>query len=473
MSKIKKLIEVALPLDAINEASAKEKNIRFGHPSTLHLWWARRPLATARAVIFASLVDAPSSHPELFPTKEAQDKERKRLFGIIERLVQWKNINNKELFDEAYAEIKKYCGDEVPTLLDPFAGGGTIPAEAQRLGLKAIATDLNPVAVMINKATIEIPSEFTNMPPINPNDRSAMLGAEFDWHGAQGLAADVKYYGELLKQKAFDEIGHLYPKIKNPETGEDATVIAWIWARTLKCPNPACGCEMPLVKSFLLSSKKGKEVYLEPIVENNKVKFEVKHGNGNVHEGTVARTGATCVACGTNVPFSYIREEAKHGRMGKQLMAIVAEGANERLYFSANNEHEKAADVPKPNDIPSGELSGKARVNVSLYGFNEITDVFTNRQLTALTTFSNLIDDIRQQIIADGGSKEYSDAVSVYLTFGVSRMADIDNSLCRWESTKTQVRNLFTRQAIPMLWDFGENNVFNHAAGDYMTSALT
>ena len=255
MSKIKKLIEVALPLDAINAASAREKSIRHGHPSTLHLWWACRPLATARAVIFASLVDAPSSHPELFPTKEDQDRERKRLFGIIERLVQWKNINDKELFDEAYAEIKKYCGDEVPTLLDPFAGGGAIPLEAQRLGLKAVAADLNPVAVMINKAMIEIPPKFADMPPVNPKDRSAMLGAESDWHGARGLAADVRYYGELLKQKAFEKIGHLYPKVKNPETGEDATVIAWIWARTVKCPNPACGCEMPLTKSFWLSKK--------------------------------------------------------------------------------------------------------------------------------------------------------------------------------------------------------------------------
>ena len=466
MSKIKKLIEVALPLDAINAASAREKSIRHGHPSTLHLWWARRPLATARAVIFASLVDAPSSHPELFPTKEEQDKEQQRLFGIIERLVQWENINDKELFAEAYAEIKKYCGDEVPTLLDPFAGGGAIPLEAQRLGLKAVAADLNPVAVMINKAMIEIPPKFADMPPVNPKDREAMLGADADWHGARGLAADVRYYGELLKQKAFEKIGHLYPKVKNPETGEDATVIAWIWARTVKCPNPACGCDMPLVHSFWLSKKEGKEVYIEPFIEDGSVNYKVCHGKGNVHEGTVARTGAKCIVCGTSVPFSYVREEGKAGRINSQMLAIVAEGGKGRKYFNANNYHEQVAVVDKPVDYPDAPLPANSRdFKTPNYGLTNYADLFTNRQLLALTTFGDLIQEVRKQIIADGGNNEYSEAVSVYLAFTIDKICSYSTSLCGWHNTRDGVNNLFGRQAIPMIWDYAESNPFSNSSG--------
>ena len=405
MSKIKKLIEVALPLDAINAASAREKSIRHGHPSTLHLWWARRPLATARAVIFASLVDAPSSHPELFPTKEEQDRERKRLFGIIERLVQWKNINDKELFDEAYAEIKKYCGDEVPTLLDPFAGGGAIPLEAQRLGLKAVAADLNPVAVMINKAMIEIPPKFADMPPVNPKDRSAMLGAESDWHGARGLAADVRYYGELLKQKAFEKIGHLYPKVKNPETGEDATVIAWIWARTVKCPNPACGCEMPLTKSFWLSKKANKEVYIEPRIVSNKVYYEIKHDDKCIIEETIGDKGAKCISCGENIPLKFVRNESSNGRMNNALMAIVAEGKGKKQYFPPDNSEEiieniKVADI---DDIPIPEQALGFRVQN--YGIKSFGELYSNRQLLFLQTLVSLLNDIKETIEKESEKK--------------------------------------------------------------------
>lgn len=259
---VKKLIEVALPLEKINAESAREKSIRFGHPSTLHLWWARRPLAAARAVIWSSLVDDPSSHPELFPTEEEQNRERQRLFKILEDLVVWENSNNKDVLDAAKAEILKSTNNDPPALLDPFAGGGAIPLEAQRLGLEAHAHDLNPVAVMINKAMIEIPPKFADMPPVNPNAQvSAMRGA---WPRATGLAEDVRYYGEWMKQEAYKRIGHLYPKVKVPQEqgGGEATVIAWIWARTVKCPNPACGCEMPLASSFVLSKKKGKETWV-------------------------------------------------------------------------------------------------------------------------------------------------------------------------------------------------------------------
>ena len=256
----KKLIEVAIPLKEINAACAREKSIRHGHPSTLHLWWARRPLAAARAVIWASLVDDPSSHPEKFPTKEEQDKERDRLFGILKDLVVWENSNNKDVLDAARAEIEQSVGDDLPEFLDPFAGGGAIPLEAQRLGLKVHAHDLNPVAVMINKAMIEIPPAFADLPPVNPGPRTETLSDDMtDWSGSKGLACDVEYYGKWMRDEAFKRIGHLYPKVKvpNDQGGGEATVIAWIWARTVKCPNPACGCDMPLVNSFDLSKKKG------------------------------------------------------------------------------------------------------------------------------------------------------------------------------------------------------------------------
>lgn len=460
----KKLIEVAIPLDAINAASAREKSIRHGHPSTLHLWWARRPLATARAVLFASLVDDPSSHPEGFPTEEAQDAERQRLFRLLEKLVVWENSGDKALFSEAYEEIKKSTGGNPPPVFDPFAGGGTIPLEAQRLGLKAIAADLNPVAVMINKAMIEIPAKFQNQSPVNPAAKSLL---DDDWHGARGLADDVAYYGKLLKEKAFAKIGHLYPKVKIPETGQEATVIAWLWARTVKCPNPACACEMPLVKSFWLSKKAGKEAYLEPMVENGKIRFEVRHCKGKVREGTVTRTGATCIACGASVPLSYIRHEAKDGCMGAQLIAIVAESQGGRLYLAANEGQRKIADVPMPEEVPTGELHGKARANVGLYGFNETSDLFTNRQLVALTTFSDLLSDIREQVCTDGGTKEYSEAIATYLAFVVDKLADLGNSLNRWEPNAECPRQLFARHAIPMVWDFAEGNPFSNSSGSW------
>ena len=481
MSKIKKLIEVALPLDAINAASAREKSIRHGHPSTLHLWWARRPLATARAVIFASLVDAPSSHPELFPTKEEQDRERKRLFGIIERLVQWENINDKELFDEAYAEIKKYCGDEVPTLLDPFAGGGAIPLEAQRLGLKAVAADLNPVAVMINKAMIEIPPKFADMPPVNPKDRSAMLGAESDWHGARGLAADVRYYGELLKQKAFEKIGHLYPKVKNPETGEDATVIAWIWARTVKCPNPACGCDMPLVKSFVLSTKNGSEYYIEPQIMDNHIEYVVKKGKCKI-QGTIDRKGAKCLCCGEFLSFEGIRDISIEGGMKETLIGIVIEGENGRVYVSPNEEQSEIAVVERPLELRNIEMPEHALgFRVQNYGITTYGDLFSSRQLTMLDSLSKMLPTIGNIIREDckkflndddvslechgKGSRAYAEAIFIYLSFVIDKMADYNSSVCSWHSSKLQIRNTFGRQAISMVWDFAEANPFSNSSG--------
>ena len=356
----KKLIEVALPLEKINAESAREKSIRHGHPSTLHLWWARRPLAAARAVIWSSLVDDPSSHPEKFPTEEDQNKERQRLFKILEDLVIWKNSNNEDVLNAAKEEILKSTDNNPPALLDPFAGGGAIPLEAQRLGLEAHAHDLNPVAVTINKAMIEIPPRFAGKAPVNPDARvSAMSNS---WNGAQGLAEDVRYYGEWMKQEAFKRIGHLYPKVKVPheQGGGEAAVIAWIWARTVKCPNPACGCEMPLASSFVLSKKKGKEAWIEPQFdyEAKRITYKVQLGKGKIPEAPKTSRGANfkCIMCGEATMSEYIKSEALEGRMGATLMGIVAEGQHGRLYISPDENQIHAAQVCKPEDYPTGVI---------------------------------------------------------------------------------------------------------------------
>jgi len=476
----KKLIEVALPLEAINASSVREKSIRHGHPSTLHLWWARRPLAAARAVIFSSLVDDPSSHPELFPTEEAQEAERKRLFNLIEELVQWENSNNKEILGNAKVEILKYTDGNPPALLDPFAGGGAIPLEAQRLGLEAHASDLNPIAVMINKAMIEIPPKFAGKPPVNPESRCQLIN---DWKGTIGLAEDVRFYGEWMKKEAFKRIGHLYPKIKD-EQGVEHTVIAWIWARTVKCPNPVCGCEIPLASSFELSKKNGKEVYIHPIIENKKIRYEVKQGKNIVDPPKTARGKFKCICCDSPVDLNYIREESRAKRMNARMLAIVAESNSGRLYFSPNEEHNQAANIDKPEEYPSGALYGKARINVGVYGFEDFSELFTNRQLTALTTFGNLIAEAQKRVtedavtagmpnddtpLSEGGSGAfaYGQAVGVYLAFLVDKLADLCNSLNRWEPNAQCPRQLFARQAIPMIWDYAEGNPFSASSGSW------
>lgn len=481
----KKLIEVALPLEAINAESAREKSIRHGHPSTLHLWWARRPLATARAVIWSSLVDDPSSHPEKFPTEETQRQERERLFDILTRLVKWENSNDEEILAEAKAEILKSTDGNPPALLDPFAGGGAIPLEAQRLGLEAHAHDLNPVAVMINKAMIEIPPKFAGMRPVNLN-AGRQGSANAGWKGAAGLAEDVRYYGEWMKQEAYKRIGHLYPKVKVPKEqgGGEATVIAWIWARTVKCPNPACECEMPLVRSFVLSKKKGKEAYIKPNFIDGKFEYEVKNGKIK-EEGTVVRTGAHCLACGTSVPLEYVREEGQAQRIGAQMMAVVAEGNNGRIYLAPDSEQIHAAEVEEPDDVPISDLPEKAlSFRVQVYGMKQHRQLFTNRQLTALTTFSELVSEAQQKAEADAvaagmnndhialaeggiGARAYGEAVGVYLAFVIDKMADYHSSICSWHNSGEKIRNTFGRQAIPMAWDYAEANPMCDSSGSY------
>jgi putative DNA methylase len=493
MSK-RKLIEVALPLETINRESAREKSIRHGHPSTLHVWWARRPLAAARAVLFAQLVDDPSSHPDRFPTAHAQRAERERLHRIIERLVVWENVRDRELLAEAHAEILKSTDGNPPAIFDPFAGGGTIPIEAQRLGLEVHASDLNPVAVLINKALIEIPTRFARIGPVFPGLAISRFG---DWEGATGLAADVRAYGDWMRDEAQSRIGDFYPHA-TLEDGTKATVIAWIWARTVTCPNPACGIEMPLVRSWLLGKKKDKEVWIRPIIapdagqaSGKRVQFEIMRGRDGApsgdKEGTVGRNGATCVACGSSVELSYVREMSREVGLGAQLIAIAAEGNRRREYLPPNDEHRLAAEVKPPDSAPDASLPAEALgFRVQNYGLTRWADLFTNRQLLALTTFSDLVMEARAKVLRDAvvaglppgdrleaggrGAEAYADAIVTYLGAALSRTLNKLTSLCSWDnSPKTElVRGLFARQAISMCWDYAEANVFGTSSGNYL-----
>lgn len=519
----KKLIEVALPLEAINKAAAREKSIRHGHPSTLHLWWARRPLAAARAVIFAQMVDDPSSLPDLFPTEKKQEKERQRLFRIIEELVQWENTTNEVVLEKARAEIwqswRRACADnadhprakelfdrnKLPGFHDPFAGGGALPLEAQRLGLNSYASDLNPVAVLINKAMIEIPPRFAGKPPVNPEARKSegALSLPQPWKGAQGLAEDVRYYGKWMRDEAEKRIGHLYPTIEVTAAtaegrsdlvsyvGRKLTVIAWLWARTVKSPNPAfANIDVPLATTFMLSTKAGKAAYVDPVIENGSYRFTVKSGNPKdadaVKKGTSAgkRAAFKCVMSGTPLTYDYIRAEGQAGRMGAKLMAIIAEGPRGRVYLSPTQKHELVAHEAEPTWRPEVALPVNPRdFKTPNYGLVTFGDLFTRRQLIALTTFSDLVAEAMKQArrdachsgcpddvtpLRDGGTgaTAYAEAVAVYLGCAVDYAANY------WSVIATPadgfIRGTFARQALPMTWDYAEAPPFGETSGNWM-----
>ena len=480
----KKLIETSLPLEAINAASAREKSIRHGHPSTLHLYWARRPLATARAVLFAQLVDDPASRPEEFPTVESQDKERARLHALMEKLIIWENSNDEKLLEQAREEIRKSNNGKLPAVVDPFAGGGSIPLEAQRLGLESHASDLNPLAVLINKALIEIPPKFAGWSPVFPG----VAEEQSSWLRAEGLAADVQHYGQWLRDEAEKRIGHLYPKVTAPG-GTEHTVIAWIWARTVISPNPANPIETPLVRSWWLSKRKGKEAWVKATVVDGQVQYEVQHnadGPKGDADGTVNRRGAVSIADGTPIDLKYVRSEARAGRMGVHLIAVVADGGKGRVYVSPNEKHMSLAQVPRPDDVPTGDVfDWPGRINVYRYGMTEWADLFTNRQLVALTTLSDLVAEARSKVLEDAlnagipagerledggaGAEAYADAVATYLGLAVSRQTDRLSSLASWQSIGDKVRNVFARQAVPMVWDFAEANPFSSSSGNFLS----
>ena len=514
----KKLIEVALPLDKINAASSREKSIRHGHPSTLHLWWARRPLAAARAVLFSQLVDDPSDLLEEFPTEEEQKQERDRLFKIIEDLVLWENTTNERVLEKARAEIRRswrrtcadnrnhpraaelFDPDRLPAFHDPFAGGGSIPLEAQRLGLESYASDLNPVAVLINKAMIEIPPKFAGSAPVNPERNTGQVGISAAWRGATGLAEDVRYYGKWMRDEAEKRIGHLYPKVEvtaemaaeRPDlkryVGRKLTVIAWLWARTVRSPNPAfADVEVPLASTFILSKKKGKDAYVEPVVEKRGYHFTVKVGTPpeSANKGTkISRGSFKCLFSGVPIQYKYIDDEANSGRIGARMMAVVAEGDRGRVYLESTAAMEELARKAKPMWKPELPSRGTWASNAQgrRYGFHTFGDYFTPRQLVALTTFSDLVAEARERIRLDAvpaglpddgvplreggtGATAYAEAVGVYLAFVFDRLADYHNALCRWQNINQQLSNMFSRQAIPMMWDYPEANPFSGKGG--------
>ncbi|HUP24006.1 MAG TPA: DUF1156 domain-containing protein [Thermoanaerobaculia bacterium] len=571
MKPRKKLIEVALPLDEINKASAREKSIRHGHPSTLHLWWARRPLAAARAVIFSQMVDDPSGYvdvllgdpkirrraesvlkarrkvweeakateeravgggveaqvpapgPEPVLEEIAAEIERERLFDIIRALVKWENTTNETVLQAARDEIwqswRRTCAEnaghprakelfdrhKLPAFHDPFAGGGALPLEAQRLGLEAYATDLNPVAVLINKAMIEIPPKFAGRPPVNPESRADKSLFAREWKGAQGLAEDVRSYGRWMRDEAEKRIGHLYPKIKvtaemveerpdlKPYSGRNLTVIAWLWARTVKSPNPAFAqVEVPLAATFILSTKPGKEAYVEPLIEDGGYRFIAKVGKSKdaegAKEGTKLSRGANfrCLMSGTPIAGEYIKAEGRAGRLGARMMAIVAEGDRGRVYLAPTPEHEAAAFEAKPGWKPDVEFFQQALgFRVGNYGMTKWSDLFTSRQITALTTFADVAREARNRVERDAltagvaaepntlnaggsGATAYADAVAVCLAFALDKSAVYWNSLCPWlnQPKNEIVGNSFSRQTVQMVWDYAEANPFCDSGGN-------
>ncbi|MEA9437545.1 DUF1156 domain-containing protein [Aeromonas caviae] len=526
----KKLIEVALPLDDINAAAAREKSIRHGHPSTLHLWWARRPLAAARAVIFAQMVNDPGYQQgagfKYGVNKQEAAKKREKLFNILRELVKWENTNNEAVLNQARAAIweswREICDlnkdhpqaaelfnpEKLPGFHDPFAGGGALPLEAQRLGLESYASDLNPVAVTINKAMIEIPPKFAGREPVGPlpasdklSKKKATKDAFEDWSGAKGLAEDVRRYGGWMREEALKRIGHLYPKVViteamvterpdlAPYLGEELTVIAWLWARTVKSPSPAFShVDVPLASTFILSSKAGKEAYIEPLVQGDSYQFTVNVGTPleSAKGGTTAgkRAAFICLMSGSPIDYKYIRSEGSAGRMGQRLMAIVAEGKKGRVYLSPTDEQLSAALQAKPEWAPEVPLHGKCRVNVSNYGLDVYGDLFTPRQLVALTTFSDLVgeaiarchEEARAAGMADDGvgldaggtgATAYAQSVGVYLSFLIGQVANHGSTICGWNHPNTQMRSVFSRQAIPMTWDYAEANVFSDSSGSF------
>lgn len=511
----KKLIEVALPLDDINAEAAREKSIRHGHPSTLHLWWARRPLAAARAVLFAQLVNDPGGERgyKAGLTKAQAAKKREELFDIIRELVKWENINNQEVLERARKAIHdswlETCAmnkgkpgfdpEKMPAFHDPFAGGGAIPLEAQRLGLESYASDLNPVAVMINKAMIEIPPRFRDSQPVGPLPFNEKKLAD-SYTGAQGLAEDVRRYGIWMREEAQKRIGHLYPKVEItadmatdrpdllPYVGQKLTVIAWLWARTVKSPNPAFShVDVPLLSNFVLSKKKGKEAYLTLDIHDDTYDFVVRLGKWpeNAEMGTKLARGANfkCAISDMPIEASYIYGEAKAGRMNSRLMAIVVEGNKGRLYLSPNVCDNECLALPETWN-PSASLPTNPRwFSPPAYGLTTYGSLYTSRQLIALNTFSDLLVEVRDRVekdalcmghddltLADGGrgAKAYGEAVSVFLSFVIDKCSDYWSSICNWHNSGEKIGHTFGRQAIPMTWDYAECNPLSYSTGNWL-----
>lgn len=447
---MKKLIETALPLSSINARTISERTSTAGHPANMHMWWGRSPHYSSVAALTASMVDAPDGMEELRARLERMERGEYTEFG------------------------------DKPVVFDPFSGYGGIPLAAQTMDFPVIAGDLNPVAAMLTKATTEIPAKFANQRPVNPYSLIK------EYRGAEGLAEDVQFYGEWLEQKAQEQLQELYP---NESEGKPA---AWIWARTVKCPNPACGCRMPMASSFIINGKAGREAWAEPVAENGTIRFHLRTGKCPKEKETnkYGSYGAKfiCPACGEITTDAYVKEQGLKHELGAQLMAMVIDTPNGKIYKEPNSVQEAAAVVPAPENIPQGEIPDNAHwFGPPGFGITEYADLFSPRQLTMLTTFCELLKELQDKAASDAlaagmspecgslaaggnGALAYGQAVSVYLAFVIDKMADRNSTVCSWNSSGGNPRATFGRQAIPMVWNYAEGNPFSSITGNFKTS---
>lgn len=482
----KKLIETVIPVSKINTETEREKTARNGMPSNVHIWWTRDPMAVARTSIFESLVDDPAEHPELFPSQDEQDTERERLLRIAESLSEIESADRKDILEIALKEIQRNASGQLPTVFDPFVGGGTIPVEAHRLGLRSSSSDLNAVAGMITTVVSDIPSRFSDTVPVHPRTEMVL---DIALSGASGFAEDVRYYGEKLQEKAFQKVGYLYPKVKDPESDKELDVSAWIWARTVKCPNPSCGCNIPLSSSYDLAKKKGSEAWVEPVVEDGIIRFKMHRepNPGGKLKPKVAQTAVfKCPACGEITPDAYVKECGIKHNIDSQLIAVVADNGKKRLYLEATTEQEKAAQVNAPKNVPHGDLPNfPKRFSPPSFGLTDYADLFTNRQLVYITSMMDLAKEMQSDIekdalgngfaddgitFADGGcgALAYAEAVRIVLILTISKLLDRCSNICSWStSSGGSLRNVFSRAAMPMIWDYAEGNPFAGAGGSF------
>jgi putative DNA methylase len=488
MTYKKKLIEVALPLASISDAGSREQSIKRGKPTQLHKWFAARPMMTCRAVIWCSMVDDPSSRPEEFPTKELQDEERERLFELLREMIEWENLNNEEVLIRAYKEIEKSFPNGVPCLLDPFGGGATIPLEAQCLGLEARTGDLNPIPVLMQRAMLEIPQAFINRTAINPDSRS-LSGVN---RGLSNLAEDFDYYGSLIRETLGKKFRGIYPSVLS-EDNEEKSVIAWIWARAVRSPDPSFSGTVPLVTSWVLSEKNGLTTWVKPVCnfETGQIDYQIVVG-GSPLDGTIKRGVGTCVATGAAIPAEYIKHEAQQGRLTEHLIAVVADGNPGRIYLEASDEQNKALElIDTPAWKPSAPMSSHPQYMAPpRYGLDDWWKLFTPRQLFSSVALADAVkeswvtiesDALRAGFDASGtrlrdggrGAAAYADAIVTYLSFATHRVLDWNNSLCGWDDKNTVNQQLFRRQAISMSWDFCEINPFEFGAGSLGASIKT
>ena len=436
---------------------------------------------------------------------------------MIERLVPWEASNNEDILNEARWEIARsvawglgqeppaqgdgpsvlsYLHEKAPPVYDPFSGGGSIPLEAQRLGLRAYGSDLNPVAALIGKALVEIPPKFAGLPPVNPGSH-ALRGRAGVWQGrgAQGLAEDVRYYGQWMRDEAARRIGHLYPKATLPD-GTEATVIAWLWARTVCSPDPSArGAYVPLLSSYYVCNKIKKKSWAQIVLDQKRTdgwRFEVVSGEPDVEthvklkQGTVGRKGGICSITSTPISLSYIRSEGRAGRLRSRLICIIADSPRGRIYLSPTELDEKVGDIPVPETVGlEQELATNPRdIKAPTYGMTKWADLFSSRQLTALSVLSDLVSEARELALGHArsngmatgfplqeggaGAVAYADAIATYLAFGVSRQTNRCSNLSFWDNTSEKVQQVFGRQAIPMVWDFAEANIFSTSSGNFL-----